>query len=757
MGATEAYITLEEAARLEGVSYETTKKRAQRGKLETRNETRESGGKDITLVKVNSLSKQARNAYREQERLKALAADSSDIQEEQKTEQPWYVDTDIDWYMEQYKERFYQAAELGNVVRQYLRETVGRYGDITAFAEEYAQKHLGKGYRTLYRMIKAYNEALFWQDKKEKEEGCSYEYFRVLCLCRKPKDVGKFPSISAEVQQTIKNIWFDKDFAGNRGTKQMLYEQLEAIAEMKQWKKMPSYQTVARFISFLMEDEGMKNAHFLVANGTREYKNKVMCKRRRDTTSLQVMEMIQGDEHTFDCWVTYKAPNGNIVPIRPKLVCWIDTRSRMILGDVMCKDADSQTLKASLLKLIYHDAGSVPRYLYIDNGKDYTSKEMLGVDRKYRHDQAEKDKHFAVAFDDMARGFYRSLGIEDVHISMPYEPWTKGQIERFFGTVCRKFTKWVTSYTGTLTGSLTADKVNKDIKEMAKQGKLMTLEEFYEQWTKWKNEKYATRVHSELRKAGEEYTRPGDLFEKGDRYEMAPPPKSQATILMMKSEDARVRNTGIERNGFYYNDQELIAHIGEKVDVKYDPDDVSVIYVYDKKGRPICSAESYDLLQFGKVSDETLKQHRRQQNAQLRRDRKIAEEASIPFEKLNEQQQNADKVIGSVSLKMEASKKASQQGHSDATGQNLETDGITAEAGDAGTPGTSELRIHEQPGTESPGTSKKDKGGVDERKAFYRSLPAGQTDHLGRPAPGGDRNSHPHDAPGASGGCAERE
>ena len=102
MGATEAYITLEEAARLEGVSYNTLKSRTRRGKLETKNETRESGGKDIILVKVNSLSKQARNAYREQERLKALAADSSDIQEEQKKEQPWYVDTDIDWYMDQY-------------------------------------------------------------------------------------------------------------------------------------------------------------------------------------------------------------------------------------------------------------------------------------------------------------------------------------------------------------------------------------------------------------------------------------------------------------------------------------------------------------------------------------------------------------------------------------------------------------------------------------------------------------------------------
>lgn len=655
MGAAEAYITLEEAARLEGLSYETAKKRAQRGKMETRNEVRESGGKDITLVKVNSLSKQARNAYREQERLKALAADSSEIQEEAKTEHPWYVDTDIDWYMAQYKERFYKAAELGNVVRQYLKETAGMHGEITAYAEAFAQEHIGKGYRTLYRMIKEYNRAMFWQEKMEKEDGCSYEYFRVLCFCRKPKDVGKFPSMSPEVKQTIKNIWFDPKLAGSNATIQMLYEQLEVIADMKGWK-IPSYQTVVRYIKYLMQDEGMKNAYFLVAKGEREYKNKVMCKRRRDTTGLQVMEMIQGDEHTFDCWVTYKAPNGNITPIRPKLVCWIDTRSRMILGDVMCKDANSQTLKASLLKLIYHDAGSVPRYLYIDNGKDYTAKEMIGVDRKYRHNQEEKDKHFSIAFDDMARGFYRSLGIEDVYISMPYQPWTKGQIERFFKTVCNKFTKWVTSYTGTLTGSLTSDKVNKNIKEMAKQGKLLTMEEFYEYWTKWKNEKYAKHVHSELRKAKEQYTRPGELFAYGDRYEMAPPPKSQATILMMKSEGARVRNTGIERNGCYYNDQELMAHIGEKVDIKYDPDDVSVIYVYDKKGRPICSAESYELLQFGKVSDEALK-HLKNQNAQLKRDRKIAEEARIPFEELNEGHQNADKVIGSVSLKMEGNAK----------------------------------------------------------------------------------------------------
>lgn len=32
-------------------------------------------------------------------------------------------------------------------------------------------------------------------------------------------------------------------------------------------------------------------------------------------------------------------------------------------------------------------------------------------------------------------GFYKSIGIKDDHRALPYEPWSKGQIERFFRTV----------------------------------------------------------------------------------------------------------------------------------------------------------------------------------------------------------------------------------------------------------------------------------------------------------------------------------
>ena len=293
----EVYVTLSEAAELEGVQYQTMARRTQRNKKNfvTKTEKSETGGRDVVLVAVSSLSKQARNAWKEREKLKSFTEEFPDKKEdEQKPEVPWYVNTDVDWYIENYKERYYKAVELGNVVRKFLQYDEG---DRTKYAEEFAQKYLGKGQRTLYRYTKAYLEASAWADKLEKEDGAGREFFKVLCLCRKPKETGCFPSIKPEVKQVIKNIWFNEDFARNQGTREMLYEKLTAIANINKWEKIPSYQTVTRYISYLMEDEGMRNAWFLASRGTREYKNKVMVKGSRDTKGLQVMQIVMGDEH----------------------------------------------------------------------------------------------------------------------------------------------------------------------------------------------------------------------------------------------------------------------------------------------------------------------------------------------------------------------------------------------------------------------------------------------------------------------------
>lgn len=648
-GLAESYVTLAEAAELEGVKYNTMVRRVIRKEqsFPTKTQKSETGGKDVVLVAVSSLSKQARNAWKEREKLKELAEGSDNGQEDgQKTEAPWYVDVDVDWYIENYKERYYQAVELGNVVRRFLQYDEG---DRTKYAEEYAQRYLGKGQRTLYRYTKAYLEASAWADRLQKEDGAGYEFFKVLCLCRKPKESGNFPSIRPEVKQVIKNIWFNEDFARNRGTREMLYEKLMAVASINGWENLPSYQTVARYISYLMEDGRMGNAHFLAANGTREYKNKVMVKGSRDTKGLKVMQIVMGDEHTFDCWVSYKQPNGKVIAIKPHLAAWVDMRSRAIMGDVLCKDANSDILKQSLLKMIYSEVGGVPEYLYIDNGKDYTAKAMTG---RHRNDRS------GINFDNETQGFYKSIGIKDDHRALPYEPWSKGQMERFFRTVCNKFTKWLKSYTGTLTGSKTSEKVEKDIKGMLERGELLTMEEFYEKWHEWLTTVYMHKEHSGLKKMGETYRNPYDCFMNEERYYKAAPPKSYATMLMMKSDDVLVRNTGISKWGHEYRSDELCDYIGKKVDIKYDPDDMAVLYVFDKKGRRICEAYSQELLQIApKVTQKALEEHLKMQKRQQKRDRERLEEARKPFEEINEGYIGFNEATGGIDLMIGKEKK----------------------------------------------------------------------------------------------------
>ena len=644
----EEYVTLDEAARLEEVEYESMKKRIQRtnGKYIAKTIKDGNVGRDAVYVKISTLSRKAQESYRHMQEMTTKPAD------EPPKEEPWYVGTDPEWYMENFEEQYYKAVELGNIIRQFLDYDENNR---SRYAEEFAQKYLGKGQRTLYRYMKSYVEASAWAIRKGKEDGKNYDYFKVLCLCRKPKPTDEFPSFTPEVKQLIKNIWFNKDFATNRGTREMLYDKLQEMARLNKWEKIPSYQSVARYINYLMNDADMYNAWCLASYGIRDYKNRRMLKGVRDTKSLQVMEIVQGDEHTFDCWVAYKNPNGKITAIKPKLVAWIDTRSRAIMGDVICKDANSRILKKSLLKLLYHNADGVPKYLFIDNGKDYTAETMTGRKRNDRGGEYKSlidgKECFDLEFDDEVRGFYKSIGIVDDHRAMPYEPWSKGQIERFFGGVCSRFTKWMTSYTGTLTGSKTIAKIDKDIKKMLENDQLLTMDEFFALWSQWLEEKYMNHVHSELKKLEEEYKTPRALFENGERYFKPVPPKSEATMLLLENRHVRVYNTGIRMFNHYYRSVELANYIDRYVNVKYDPEDITSIFVFDEKKQRICEAECQELLQIApQVHQEALEKHIRMQKQQLKHDREVLADANRPFTELNDELIGFDPVTGGISL-----------------------------------------------------------------------------------------------------------
>lgn len=578
----DVFITMKEAAEFEGVKYGTFAQRIARNpkQYKTRTQPQENGGKEQVLVSVDSLTAKGRKAWRAAQKI-----DGRDVVIEKRTESaPWYVGVDLNHYTEQHKKAFYEAVELAARVQDFI-DYDGP--DRTAYAERYALG-LGVSLPTLYRYVDNILKANAWALKMEKEDGQSRDYFRALSLCRKPKATATFPSLTDEQKALIQNIWFDRRFAANLGTIEMLYEKFEEVAEGRGWENYPSIKTVARYIKHLMDSRGGESARYLAANGSREWKNKKMLKGKRDATSLKVMEYVVGDEHTFDFWVQWVAPNGKIKAVRPKLVAWMDMRSRAIVGDVACVDANNQTLKESLVKMLYSNPGGVPHILHVDNGKDYTAKTMTGQSRKKRNIDFE--------FDAETVGFYQSIGIEEVGRSLPYQPWDK-PIERFFSTVCSKFSKWFESYTGTLTGSKTYAKRQKDIDGMLERGELLTMEEFFEAWTKWKNEKYHTREHRGLKDAGEKWITPISLFENGERYEKAAPPREYAAMLLMKADTARVTNQGINKFGTLYTDYELCHYVGKHVGIKWDIDDVTKLYVFDQEGRKICEAVSAELLQ----------------------------------------------------------------------------------------------------------------------------------------------------------------
>ncbi|MDL2288293.1 Mu transposase C-terminal domain-containing protein [Oscillospiraceae bacterium OttesenSCG-928-F05] len=640
----EIYISLRDAADFEGLKYTGFVSRIQRDPeaYKTAEAPGENGGRPRVTVALSSLSPKARRAYRA-----SLKIPGGDLIIENKTDRaPWYVDADLNWYLENHYKSYEVASVLVKEIEAFIAYSAA---ERTAYAGKTARQ-LGLSERTLYRHAEAVTTAGAWALRMEKETGHSYTHFKILALCRKPRDGQAFPSITPPMRALIENIWFDKSFAENHGTVEMLYRKFQAVARDREWEEIPSYPTVCRYINHLMESRGGRSARRMAEDGLREWKNTQMLKGKRDLTSLAVMEFLMGDAHTFDLWVTHTASNGKVRPVRPTLVAWIDLRSRMIFGDVVCVHPNAQTIKESIVKTAYSVPGGIPKNLLVDNGKDFTAEANIGQSRKDRTMQE-------ICMDSEVKGFFRSVGIEVWHRALPYQPWTKAEIERFFGTVCQSFSKWFASYTGTLTGSKTSGKRNKDIKRMFERGELLTMEEFFKCWTEWKETVYQMKPHGGLRSANEKHITPAALFEHCEnRYAKAPPPREFTAMLLMRGDTALVRQQGIQKFGVLYTDYELAHYVGQKVNIKWDMDNVTKLYVYSLKGEKICEAVSAELLSFGEhVSQKQLEGHLRNQKRQQKEIQELLHELRAPYETRVEEGATPE-TVGAVDLMIRAAR-----------------------------------------------------------------------------------------------------
>ena len=199
----EIYISMKDAAELEGMLYRTFMKQVSRreenAEIVLRKEKILSGGKERKYIKLTDLSPKAQKAYRAMKKIDT--EEGSDIvMENLPPEEPWYLDTDVNWYIENHSQAYYKAVELSRLLQDIIN-----YSD--ADKTEYIIRkaaELGMSQRTLYRHMDKYLEAAGWALKMLRETGANYDYYKVLCLCRKPKDSNTFPTFSPAIKESAR-------------------------------------------------------------------------------------------------------------------------------------------------------------------------------------------------------------------------------------------------------------------------------------------------------------------------------------------------------------------------------------------------------------------------------------------------------------------------------------------------------------------------------------------------------------------------
>lgn len=621
------YISLEEASELEGISYHSILMRMQRNPeaYKIKKEQATQGGKDRTYISVSSLTEKAQALYK-----KKMKAD-----EPKEEIKDWYIDVDINWYRANYERNFNEALERFNIVESLFNENKLK---AKILAEE-----LNVTERNARRVIDKYLSALQVIEQKEQDSDIDFSYLKVLALAKKVKLQESFYILTEEMKAFLENTYYEKDFLLNNNPLTNLYDDFVKWCNLKEIDQIPHYNTIRRYMLHIKEIDG-EGATVLASKGARAWKNACMMKRFRDTKALKVLEILQGDVHTFDCFVSVKRANGSIEAIRPCLVAWIDMRSRALVGWVITECPDAQIMKQSLIHTIYPKSNKelpygVPKYLLIDNGKEYTAKTLTGRERTER-----------VCFDEDAKGFYRSIGIKDDIRSLPYQPWSKAQVERYFSTVELKFGKRMKSYIGTLTGSKTSGKVQRDIKKMLENGQLLTIEDFAEKFEDWVVNEFHNKKHRGLIRQGEQTNEPISVFNNADKYVQAPPPLQYAISLLMKGETRVVTNTGIRRTikgkEIWYTNVELTKYQGRRVEFKYHTEDITKIFVYDENGKFICEAISYELLHISpKLSEDSLIEHIKDQKRQQQQTSEIIKNRRKTYEERQLNYQEAGKKL----------------------------------------------------------------------------------------------------------------
>lgn len=312
--------------------------------------------------------------------------------------------------------------------------------------------------------------------------------------------------------------------------------------------ELPSVPTLYRFFASLGEDKA-KIRQLGFAEWVRQ--NRTITKEQ--PWALHSNERWEIDHTLLDTHVKTQGQDGLWSQARPWLTAIIDVYSRAIVAIVLSLRApDAFTTAIALRRAILPKADwpawtprGLPLLLVLDNGKDFRAADIATS--------------------------VNALGIRQ-EFCAPYTPDQKPHIERFFGTLTRNLLPMLPGYVhGADRGeSWTQTRIDR----------LLTVPQLRAYVERWIVEFYHQEEHHTTRR------RPVELWE-----ESVPglnvPPREDLDVLLLQTDERTVSRGFIRftplvsnRKRLYYTPALLGAN-GRRVMLRYNPDDLASVMVYD--------------------------------------------------------------------------------------------------------------------------------------------------------------------------------
>lgn len=323
---------------------------------------------------------------------------------------------------------------------------------------------------------------------------------------------------------------------------------------------------------------------------------------RRDLSDFDVLQAVNVDGHELDLMVEWA--DGTVS--RPVMIGIQDLYSRRMLVTMIGRSESTDLVRRAFAELF--SKHGIPQTVIFDNGRAFASKWLTGGNpTRYR---------FVIKPEDPI-GLLGQLGCQ-VHFTNPYSGRSK-PIERAWRDFCDGFSRSGV-FVGAYTGNSVANKPANYGERAAPYADLVRELAFY------------VGMHND-RKGRRTQTARGVLsfdevwaerLERGALIRRPTPEQLRLALLAAEGVTVRRQTAQLHLGGNVYFNEALWKHEGEKVIVRFEPEDLHApIHVYRLDGVYVCEAPCVEAVGF--LNAEAAKEISRRQRRVLKDAKRLGE------------------------------------------------------------------------------------------------------------------------------------